>query len=432
MEENQIEEKKVERKNRISKLLSKITKRQVNVVVIILMLLCFFWLGYQRGKQVNQVANVPIKMGDVVFKNEISNADNTVDFALFWNVWGLLKDKYVDSAKLDARKLLYGAIRGMMQATGDPYTTFFDPEENKKFNEEISGNFEGIGAELGVKNGILTVIAPLQGTPADQAGLRAGDKIIKIDGKTSGDMSIEDAVSHIRGPKDTAVVLTIFRDGSKDTQEISITRNIINVKSVKLTFKENNIADIEITKFGDDTDSGFSQAIAKVGASQTKGLIIDLRNNPGGYLDAAVTIASKLLPKGKIVVIEEDANKKQDKMYTRGGDVASELETVVLINEGSASASEILAGALKENRTNVTLIGKKSFGKGSVQEFIKTAQGTAAKITVAHWLTPNGNQINELGIKPDLEIELTNDDYLKNRDPQMDAAIKKIQEKIGK
>jgi len=431
MEENQIEEP-VRKKNKIKKLLSKITKRQVNTVVVILMLILFFWFGYQRGKLVNQVNVVPIKMEDVIFKNRIGDVDNTVDFALFWSVWGLLKDKYVDSAKLDAKKLLYGAIRGMMQATGDPYTTFFDPEENKKFNEEISGNFEGIGAELGVKNGILTVIAPLQGTPADQAGLRAGDKIIKIDGKAAGDMSIEDAVSHIRGPKNTAVVLTIFREGSKDTQEISITRNIINVKSVKLTFKESGIAEIEITKFGDDTDSGFSQAIAKVSASHAKGLIIDLRNNPGGYLDTAVTIASKLLPKGKIVVIEEDASSRQDKLYTRGGDVASELETVVLINEGSASASEILAGALKENRTNITLIGKKSFGKGSVQEFIKTAQGTAAKITVAHWLTPNGNQINELGIKPDLEVELTSDDYTSNRDPQMDAAIKKLQEKISK
>jgi carboxyl-terminal processing protease len=431
MEENQIEEP-VRKKNKIKKLLSKITKRQVNTVVVILMLILFFWFGYQRGKLVNQVNVVPIKMEDVIFKNRIGDVDNTVDFALFWSVWGLLKDKYVDSAQLDAKKLLYGAIRGMMQATGDPYTTFFDPEENKKFNEEISGNFEGIGAELGVKNGILTVIAPLQGTPADQAGLRAGDKIIKIDGEAAGDMNIEDAVSHIRGPKDTAVVLTIFREGSKDTQEISITRNIINVKSVKLTFKEGGIAEIEITKFGDDTESGFSQAIAKVSASQTKGLIIDLRNNPGGYLDSAVTIASKLLPKGKIVVIEEDASSRQDKLYTRGGDVASELETVVLINEGSASASEILAGALKENRTNITLIGKKSFGKGSVQEFIKTAQGTAAKITVAHWLTPNGNQINELGIKPDLEVELTNEDYTSNRDPQMEAAIKKLQEKIGK
>lgn len=408
-----------------------LTRKNVNTLVVILMLALFFWLGYEKGKQSAQIDSTPIKIGDVVLENKVSNTDNTIDFSLFWSTWDLLKNKYVDSDKLDARKLVYGAIKGMLQATGDPYTTFFDPEENKKFNEDISGNFEGIGAELGIKNGILTVVAPLQGTPAEKAGLRAGDKIIKIDGKVAGEMSVEDAVSHIRGPKNTTVVLTIFRDGSKDTQELSIVRNIINVKSVVLSFRENNIADITITKFGDDTEKGFADAIARAVASHPKGLIIDLRNNPGGYLQTAVNIASKLLPKNKIVVIEEASNKQQDKMYTRGGDVASGLETVVLINEGSASASEILAGALRENRDNVTLVGKKSFGKGSVQEFIETPQKTAAKITVAHWLTPKGNQINELGIKPDVEVELSSDDYLNGRDPQMDAAIKQIKDKLA-
>ena len=409
-----------------------LSKKNVNTLVIILMLALFFWFGYERGKQSAQIDSTPIKIGDVVLENKVSSTDNTIDFSLFWSTWDLLKNKYVDSEKLDARKLVYGAIKGMLQATGDPYTTFFDPEENKKFNEDISGNFEGIGAELGVKNGILTVIAPLQGTPAEKAGLRAGDKIIKIDGKAAGDMSIEDAVDHIRGPKNTTVVLTIFREGSKDTQELSIVRNVINVKSVNLSFKDNNIADITITKFGDDTEKGFADAISKAVASRPKGLIIDLRNNPGGYLQTAINVASKMLPKNKIVVIEEAANKQRDKMYTRSGDIASNLETVVLINEGSASASEILAGALRENRSNVTLVGKKSFGKGSVQEFIETPQKTAAKITVARWLTPNGNQINELGIKPDTEVELSTDDYLNGRDPQMEAAIKQIKDKLAK
>ncbi len=409
---------------------NKMSKKNINTAVVILMLVLSFWLGYGKGKQSVQIINTPIKMGDVVLENKASSTDNTIDFSLFWSTWDLLKNKYVDSQKLDARKLVYGAIKGMLQATGDPYTTFFDPEENKKFGEDISGNFEGIGAELGVKNGILTVVAPLQGTPAEKAGLRAGDRIIKIDGKTAGDMSVEDAVDHIRGQKNTTVVLTIFRDGSKDTQDLSIVRNVINVKSVILSFKENNIADITINKFGDDTEKDFSAAIAKVVASHSKGLIIDLRNNPGGYLETAVSISSKLIPAGKVVVIEENSSKKQEKRYTKGGDIASGLETLVLINEGSASASEILAGALKEDRSNVTLLGKKSFGKGSVQEFIETPQGTAAKITVAHWLTPNGNQINELGIKPDVEVELSNDDYINNRDPQMDAAIKQLKEKI--
>lgn len=410
----------------------KTNKKQLNVIAVVLLVSLSFWFGYVRGQQNAQTINTPIKIGDAVLVNKTGNTDNTIDFSLFWSTWDLLRKKYVDSQNLDARKLVYGAIKGMLQSTGDPYTTFFDPEENKKFNEDISGNFEGIGAELGIKNGILTVVAPLQGAPAEKAGLRAGDKIIKIDNKAAGDMSIEDAVDHIRGPRNTTVVLTIFREGSKDTQDISIVRNIITIKSVTLAFKENNIADITITKFGDDTEKGFSDSISKAVAARSKGLIIDLRNNPGGYLETAVTIASKLIPKGKIVVIEEGSSKRQDKIYTRGGDIASGIETVVLINEGSASASEILAGALKENRTNVTLLGKKSFGKGSVQEFIETPQQTAVKITVAHWLTPKGNQINELGIKPDVEVDLTNDDYLNNRDPQMDAAIKQLEAKIKK
>ncbi|EKD46891.1 MAG: hypothetical protein ACD_67C00025G0001, partial [uncultured bacterium] len=367
-----------------------------------------------------------------VFENKEKAGDTeNIDFSLFWNVWDLLKDKYVDADKLDAMDLYYGAINGMMQATGDPYTTFLTPDENKKFSEDISGNFEGIGAELGIKGGILTIVAPLSGMPAEKAGLRSGDKIIKINGETASDMTIEEAVDNIRGGKGTSVTLTIFREGEEETKDISVQRGVINVKSVNLEFKEGNIASIEITRFGDDTTKGFSDAIAKVRAQKSKGLIIDLRNNPGGYLESAIDIASKLIPRGNIVVIEENGDKSQKKMHTRGGDVGSGIETVVLINEGSASASEILAGALKDNRSNVTLIGKKSFGKGSVQEFIEMPQGTAAKITVARWLTPKGTQINEQGISPDKEIELSNDDFENERDPQMDEAVKFLKEKLS-
>lgn len=392
-----------------------------------------FWIGFEQGKDsVEYTTQNPISIEDVVFKNKNLNKDNAIDFSLFWNVWDLLEEKYVESDKLDSRELFYGAIKGMLAATGDPYTNFFDPSENKKFSEDISGSFQGIGAELGIKNQILTIVAPLQDSPAEKAGLRSGDKIIKINGETAGDMSIEAAVERIRGAKGTTVVLTIFREGDQDTREVSVVRDVISVKSVTLEFKENGIALIEISRFGDDTNKLFTEAINKVSAQKSKGLIIDLRNNPGGYLDSSIVIASKLLPKDKIVVIEEKADKSQQKMYSRGGDVASSIETVILINEGSASASEILAGALKDNRPeNVTLVGKKSFGKGSVQEFIDMPQGTAVKITVAKWLTPNGTQINEQGIKPDKEVELTNDDYSANRDPQLDAAVQMLKDKIG-
>ncbi|MDD5396778.1 MAG: S41 family peptidase [Candidatus Moranbacteria bacterium] len=422
--------------NNISEEFRRYKKRMLRYYFQILLVIILgggmFWIGYEKGKQCQPQTISPISIDGVVFKNKDQGNNTNIDFSLFWSVWDLLKSKYVDSGKLDARKLYYGAIKGMMQATGDPYTTFFDPEENKKFGEDISGNFEGIGAELGIKGGILTVVAPLQGTPAEKAGLRSGDKIIKIDGKSAGDMTIEEAVNNIRGPKGTSVVLTIFRDGSQDTQDITVNREVINVKSVTLEFKDNNIADIKITRFGDDTTKGFNDAINKAVAQKSKGLIIDLRNNPGGYLESAIDIASKLLPKNQVVVIEESGDKSQKKMYSRGGDVASSLQTVVLINEGSASASEILAGALKDDRAdNVTLVGKKSFGKGSVQEFIEMPQGTAAKITVARWLTPDGTQINEQGIKPDQEVDLTNDDYANNKDPQFDAAMQTLKDKLS-
>lgn len=428
MEEN-ANEKKLSAEHDLHK--KKLMRSYLSLVVLVLFCSLFFWIGFEKGKTSQSASTSPIQLQSAIFTNKDKGADNTIDFSLFWNVWDLLKNKYVDAGKLDAKKLYFGAIKGMMQATGDPYTTFFTAEENKKFNEDITGNFEGIGAELGVKSGILTVIAPLPGTPAEKAGIRSGDKIIKIDGKTAADMSIEEAVGNIRGPKATTVVLTIFRDGGQDTQDISVKRDVINVKSVTLDWKENNIADIKITRFGDDTSQGFAIAIAKVKAAKSRGLIIDLRNDPGGYLDTAIDVASKLLPNSKVVVIEESGDKSQKKMYTSGGDVASGIETVVLINEGSASASEILAGALKDNRDNVTLVGKKSFGKGSVQEFIELPQGTAAKITVARWLTPDGVQINEQGITPDKEVELTNDDFNANRDPQLDAAMQTLKDKLG-
>lgn len=409
-----------------------IIKRYIQIVVLLLALAGAFFVGFEKGQSANSAYSAkPIPLPNVIIKNDTTGSDNQLDFSLFWNVWNLLKSKYVDSSSLDARTLFYGAIKGMLAATGDPYTTFFDPDENKQFNQEITGSFDGIGAELGVKNGVLTVIAPLDGTPAQKAGIRAGDKIAKINGKSTQDLSIEDAVTMIQGPKGTTVTLTILHTGDNATQDIVVTRDTINVASVSLNFKPGNIAYIKISRFGDDTSKGFSDAITKAVAQHAKGLVVDLRDDPGGYLNSAIDVASKLLPSNKVVVIEQDSQKNQQKMYTEGGDVASGLPTVVLINEGSASASEILAGALRENRDNVTLVGEKSFGKGSVQEFINLPQGTAAKITVARWLTPNGEQINQVGISPDVTVDLTNDDYNNNRDPQLDQALKTLGDAIS-
>ena len=394
---------------------------------IVLFSIASFWIGLQRGKSESASSAKIMPLENTLIINKNSSAD-TLDFSLFWKVWDILKEKYVDSSKLDVQKLFYGAIKGMLAATGDPYTSFFNPEENKKFNEDITGSFEGIGAEVGIKGGVLTIIAPLEGDPAEKAGLRAGDKVIKIGDKNTSDMSIDEAVDMLHGKRGTEVKITIFREGEQDSREISIIRGVINVKSVKFEEKDGSIAYLKISRFGESTFKEFGAALKQINKQETKGIVLDLRNDPGGYLETAVEVGSKMLPKGSVVVIEENGDGKQNKLLARGGDEFSGIKTVVLINEGSASASEILAGALRENRDNVTLVGKKSYGKGSVQEFLSLSNGTAMKVTVAKWLTPKGNQINEKGISPDAEVDLTADDYNNNRDPQLDKAMEIVKQ----
>ncbi|MFC1756472.1 S41 family peptidase [Patescibacteria group bacterium] len=403
----------------------------LGILVSIFILVVVFGMGYGLGKGKNSEAgSEEVLFDQTVIANKNKGEDSAVDFSLFWEVWDLLGEKYVDADELDAHNLFYGAINGMLRASGDPYTTFFNPEENKKFNDDIHGSFEGIGAEIGIKGGVLTVIAPLKETPAENSGLRPGDKILEIDGENTAEMSIDQAVDMIRGQKGTDVILTIFRNGDEDTRKITITRNTIIVKSVEFEIKDDNIAYIELSRFGLDSKKDFNKILKNVGVVNAEGLILDLRNNPGGFLDVSVEIASKFIPKGKVVVVEEDREGEKKELFTSGGDQLSNIETIVLINEGSASASEILAGALRENRENVTILGKKSFGKGSVQELIPLPQSSAVKITVAKWLTPNGIQINEEGITPDIEVDLTNDDFENDRDPQLDRALEILKEKI--
>ena len=384
-----------------------------------------YWSGYVRGKDVSASSAESMQVlspEEAIILNKKSQ-DTTIDFSLFWKVWEILKDKYVDKSKLDARELFYGAIKGMLAATGDPYTTFFSPKENRAFNEDISGTFEGIGAEMGIKDDVLTIIAPLEGMPAEKAGLLAGDKIVKIDDTLSSGLSLEEAVNKIRGPKGGTVKLTIFRPGDEETRDISIKRDVILVKSIRFEMKTDNTAYIRVNRFGDDTEKEFQDAVKQTIEKKAQRLIIDLRNNPGGLLETAVAMSSLMLPSGKVVVIEEDGAGNHRETKARGGDVLSKVPTIILINEGSASASEILAGALKDNRENVTLVGKKSFGKGSVQELIPASKDTSVKITVAHWLTPLGKQINKVGIAPDVEVGITSNDRDNKRDPQLDKAL---------
>lgn len=407
----------------------KLFKKYLLFFIIIFLLAGSFFGGYRKGQEKLLNSDQPAPLNNAIIENKTVPNNIKVDFSLFWKVWKLVKEKHIDSNKLDAQKMVYGAINGMLKATGDPYTDFFNPQESKDFSQNIKGSFEGIGAELGVKDKILTVITPLDNSPAKKAGLKEGDKIIKVNDKIITDLSIDKAVSLIRGKRGTTVKLTILRKGEQKTKDISIVRDVIKLKSVILKFKKDNIAYIRITEFSENTDKEFDDAMNKIITRGSKGIILDLRNDPGGLLDKAVAVANRMIPPGKVVVSEEDSSNKKENIYTHGGDKLSALPAVVLINGGSASAAEILAGALRDDR-GITLVGNKSFGKGSVQQLMDLPGGSSIKITIAKWLTPNGNYIMKKGIEPDIKIKITDDDYKKKRDPQLDKALEIIKEKI--
>ena len=350
-----------------------------------------------------------------------------VDFNLFWNVWDLLKEKYVDKDKLDDKKLFYGALKGLVESAGDPYTVFMEPKLAQEFASDLAGTFEGIGAEIGKKNEVITIIAPLADMPAEKAGLKSGDKIYAIDGQSTAGLAVDEAVSKIRGPKGTEVTLTIFRDGFEQPKDFKIIRQVILVKSVRTEMRDDGIFVVIITNFNDDTSTLFKQAVQKAVAANPKGLILDLRNNPCGYLETAIDVASEWIDKG-IIVTEQFSPEKKNEYLNRGRARLKDFPTVVLVNQGSASASEIVAGALKDYK-QATIIGKKTFGKGSVQTLEDLQDSSSVKITVAKWLTPAGYNINGQGIAPDIEVDLTADDYEKNKDPQMDKAVEILNKK---
>ena len=349
-----------------------------------------------------------------------------VDFSLFWETWNVLKEKFYQPEKFDTQKMTEGAISGMVKSLGDPYTSFFNPQETKEFFEEAKGTFEGIGIEIDKKKEELVVIAPLEGTPAKRAGIRAGDKILKIDDKETVDLSLEEAVKLIRGPKGTEVKLTISRGDWKEPKEFKISRALIKIPSLKWELKEDDIVYLKLYQFFDRTGDDFRKSAIEILNSPAKKIILDLRNNPGGYLEVAQEISGWFLKRGDIVVIEDFGPGKEKNEYKAdGNEKFLDYPIVVLINQGSASASEILAGALRDNR-NVLLIGEKSFGKGSIQELEELRGGSSLKITIANWLTPKGQLITDKGLEPDIKVEMSEEDYEQDRDPQLEKALEVI------
>lgn len=347
----------------------------------------------------------------------------TLDFSLFWDAYNKLQENYISPTDITNQKVIYGAIKGMTESVGDPYTSFFNPPEAERFQQDLSGSFSGIGAEIGIKNSILTIVAPLKGTPAETAGLKAGDAILKIDGKDSANMTTDEAVNLIRGKKGTQVTLLIFRETWTAPKDVKITRDTIKVPSIEWSIKNGDIAYVQIYQFDEHLSADFKTIALQILQSPAKKIVLDLRNNPGGYLEVAQDIAGWLLQKDQIVTIEDFGRGKAQKQFKANGSAQlADYPAVVLINQGSASASEILAGALRDNR-QIQLVGMKSFGKGSVQEVINLRDGSFLKITIAHWLTPKGSSISSVGLTPDVKIDFTEKDAEAKKDPQLEKAL---------
>ena len=356
-----------------------------------------------------------------------------VDFSLFWEAYNVLQEKFAEPDKMKTQEIIYGAISGMAGSLEDSYTTFFSREDAKIFMEDVKGVFEGVGMEIGIRDKRLTVIAPLENTPAQKAGFMPGDVIIKIENIFAEELSLEEAVKIIRGPKGTKVNLTVFRDGWKESKVFEVERDVIKIPSLKWELissgankQEKDIAYLKLYHFSSAAENDFKRAAFEILESPAQKIIFDLRNNPGGYLSVARNIAGWFLEDGDVVVFEDFGREGEKKKYSaEGTGKLFPYRVVVLINRGTASGSEILAAALRDNR-GVKLIGETSFGKGSVQEMETLSDGSKIKITVANWLTPKGEMIMESGLTPDIEVKMTEEDYKNERDPQLEAAIKEI------
>jgi carboxyl-terminal processing protease len=391
------------------------------LVVFFLVFLSGFWVGHKTSP-------------DASFLNNILNKDSSisesgaVDFAPFWKAWNLINEKYVPTngtttEKVSDQTRVWGAISGMVDSLGDPYTTFFPPAEAKAFNEEISGNFEGVGMEVGQTDGVLTVIAPLKNTPAYKAGIKSGDKIIQIDKTLTNTLTVDQAISMIRGKSGTTVNLVISRSGVKDLLHIAVVRGVIDIPTLDTEIK-GDVFVIHLYNFSANSANLFRNALRQFIESGKTKMVIDLRGNPGGYLDAAVDMASWYLPLGSVIVQEDHRNNTDNTIYrSKGYNIFNNnLKLVILIDGGSASASEILSGALRDHNI-ATLVGTQSFGKGSVQELVDITPETSLKITIAKWLTPNGISISHQGLTPDMVVKLDEAEFAKGIDTQMDAAM---------
>ena len=357
-----------------------------------------------------------------------TDPEKQVDISLMWRVWGLLLQNYIEPSKLQSQPMLYGAVTGMVNAVGDPYTAFMTPKENTDFREGLAGTLKGIGAELMVRDGLVTIVTPIKQSPAERAGLLPDDVIAEVDGTSTEGQSLGEVVGRIRGQEGTTVTLAVARKDKPDLLTFTITREEIHIPSVEsriITEGTAQIGYVALNQFGEGSVQEVRQALQsfrQLGrGAQVTGLIFDVRQNGGGYLDGAVEIASLFMKQGTVVTVEQrgQAPVRRD---VDGRPVFPDIPLVLLQNQGSASASEIVAGALQDNK-RATVIGMQSFGKGTVQEVIDLPDGSSLRVTVARWLTPSGKDLGKEGVHPDYIVDRTGEDIVAKRDPQLDAAV---------
>ena len=379
-------------------------KKHASKIIIIVFI--SLGIGFFAGNIYGTKAAVTTESGEIDI-NKVLNLyskgkSDEVDFDQYWTVWDKIKDKYVEQPVKDP-ELFYGSLQGMVDSLDDPYSKYMPPKKAKDFTKSLSGEFEGIGAEIGIRNDRLTIVAPLEGSPAKKAGLRPGDKVMAIEGEDTAGITVEEAVKKIRGEQGTEVTLTILHKNAENTEDITITRDKIDIPTVDWEMKDNNLGYLQIRYFNQNTGAEFDEAVSEIVAKNPRGIVLDLRSNPGGFLKTSVDVASEWVEKG-VIVTEKSQGEVIKKFTTRGAHKLSEIPTIVLVDEGTASGSEIVAGALKDHNI-AKIIGKQTFGKGSVQDFEILPDGSALKLTVAKWYTPNDTSIADKGIKPDIVLE---------------------------